>query len=359
MRSGEWAIPIGRARAEDVRKLLNTLYVTTQGSYLAKDGETVAVRVKDETRLALPIHTIEGIVCFGQVSCSPFLLGLCAERGVGLSWLTEHGRFLARMTGPVSGHVLLRRRQYRAADIEEEAASIAGNCVAAKIANARIVLQRGAREGEGSVPETLRSAADELAPMAERALAAGNRDRIRGVEGDAARTYFGAFDALVVEDKECFFLRERSRRPPLDNVNALLSFVYTLLTHDVVGALESVGLDPQVGFLHTERPGRPSLALDLMEELRPVLADRLVVTLINRRQVRAKGFTRTESGAVTMDDETRREVLVAWQKRKLDEIVHPFLEEKIAMGLLPYVQALLLARHLRGDLKEYPPYFWR
>jgi CRISPR-associated protein Cas1 len=359
MRSGEWRIPERRVRAEDVRKLLNTLYVTTQGAYLARNGETVEVRVGDETRLALPIHTIEGIICFGRISCSPFLLGLCAERGVALSWLTEHGRFLARVTGPVSGNVLLRRRQYRAADIEDEASAIAGNCVAAKIANARIVLQRGARERGSDAPEALRGAVDELTPMAGRVLAARSRDTIRGLEGDAARTYFGAFDGLVVEDKESFFFRERSRRPPLDNVNALLSFAYALLTHDVVGALESVGLDPQVGFLHTERPGRPSLALDLMEELRPVLADRFVVSLVNRRQVRANGFTRTESGAVTMDDETRREVLVAWQKRKLDEIVHPFLEEKVAMGLLPYVQSLLLARHLRGDLDDYPPFFWR
>jgi CRISPR-associated protein Cas1 len=348
-----------KSRRSDVRKLLNTLYVTTQGAYLAKDGETVAVRTDGEVRLALPIHTLEGIICFGQVSCSPFLLGHCAEHGVSVSWLTEHGRFLARAVGPVSGNVLLRRRQYRAADDEVQASGIARNIVAAKVANARSFLLRGAREREGDGATALRQAGERMAPIAERALKANDREQVRGIEGDAARAYFSAFNHMITEDKVSFTFRERSRRPPLDRVNALLSFIYTLLMHDLVGALESVGLDPQVGYLHTERPGRPSLALDLMEEFRAVVADRFVVALINRKQVRAGGFAVTDTGAVEMEAATRKDVLSAWQRRKADEIMHPFLNEKIAVGLLPYAQALLLSRYLRGDVPEYPPYLWK
>ncbi len=340
-----------------MKKLLNTLYVTTQGAYLAKDGETVLVRVEQENRLRVPIHTLGGIVCFGQISCSPPLMGFCAENTVAVSFLTEHGKFLARVQGPVSGNVLLRREQYRRSDEEVGSAAIARSVVQAKVANCRTVLLRAARERNGSAE--LEEAAGRLARTLQMLEIPESVELIRGLEGDAARTYFSAFDHLITVSKEDFFFRERSRRPPLDNVNALLSFLYTLLAHDVAGALEAVGLDPAVGFLHRDRPGRAGLALDLMEELRPVLADRLALSLINRRQIQANGFKSTEAGAVLMESETRKEVLLAWQKRKQEEIRHPFLGESISFGLLPHAQALLLSRHLRGDLDAYPAFFWR
>lgn len=343
-----------------MRHLLNTLYVTTQGAYLAREGETVLVRVDGETKLQVPIHTLGSIVCFGQVSVSPPLMGLCAEHSVAVSFLTEHGRFLARIQGPVSGNVLLRREQYRRADDLEMSAQIARAIVVAKIANCRTVLQRAVRDRpEDESSGKLSQAAEQLAQHLKDLEGPVLLDTVRGKEGDAARRYFSVFDYLITAQKEDFFFRERSRRPPLDNINALLSFIYTLLVHDVAAALEGVGLDPAVGYLHRDRPGRPGLALDLMEELRPYLADRLALSLVNRQQVRGKGFQKTESGGVMMNDETRKEVLVTYQKRKQEEIQHPFLGEKIALGLLPHVQALLLARYLRGDLDGYPPFFWR
>lgn len=340
-----------------MKKLLNTLYVTLQGAYLAKDGETVLVRLEHEDRLRVPIHTLSGIACFGQVSCSPPLLGFCAENGVGVSLFSEHGKFLARVQGPVNGNVLVRRAQYRLADDGAGSTFVAGAVVQAKIANCRVVLLRAARERGGD--REIEEAAGRLSRVLEAVPTAQSVDSVRGCEGDAARMYFSIFDRLINVSKEAFFFRERSRRPPLDNVNALLSFLYTLLVHDISGALEGVGLDPAVGFLHRDRPGRPSLALDLMEELRPVLADRLALSLINRRQIQPDGFRVTEAGGVVMDDETRKEVLIAWQKRKQEEIQHPFIGERIPFGLLPHVQALLLSRFLRGDLDAYPAYFWR
>jgi CRISP-associated protein Cas1 len=343
-----------------VRPLLNTLYVTTQGAYLARDGETIAVRVEQETRARVPIHTLTGVVCFGQVSCSPFLMGLCAERRVGLSFLTEHGRFLARVQGPVSGNVLLRRQQYRASDDARLSGSIARAVVLGKIANGRQVLMRAARERrEDPAVQMLDRASLRLKRILEDVAEQTETDTIRGHEGDAARTYFEVFDHLILAGREEFSFKARSRRPPLDNINALLSFLYTLLTHDVASALEVVGLDPAVGYLHRDRPGRPSLALDLAEELRAVLADRMALTLVNRREISASGFRRLETGAVTMDDDTRKQVLAAWQKRKQEEIVHPFLGERLAIGLVPFVQATLLARYLRGDLDGYPCFFWK
>jgi CRISPR-associated protein Cas1 len=343
-----------------MKQLLNTLYITTQGAYLAKDGETVLVRVEEESRLRVPIHTLGSIVCFGRVSCSPPLMGMCAEKGVALSFLTEQGRFLARVEGPVSGNVLLRREQYRRADNEEQTAAIARAVVIAKVANCRTVLLRAAREKpDGAGCAALEAAALRLARLTETLQEPLALDTVRGHEGDAARVYFDVFDHLITESKDAFFFRARSRRPPLDNMNALLSFLYTLVTHDVAAALEGVGLDPAVGYLHVDRPGRPSLALDLVEELRPVLADRLGLSLVNRRQVRAEGFRRTESGAVEMDDGTRKEVLVSYQKRKQEEILHPFLKERVAFGIVPHAQAMLLARYLRGDLDGYPSFLWR
>jgi len=343
-----------------MRQLLNTLFVTTQGAYVSREGETVLVRVEHETKLRVPIHTLGGIVCFGQVSCSPPLMELCGERNVAISFLSDQGKFYARVQGPVSGNVLLRREQYRRADSEEKSAEIARAVVIAKIANCRTVLLRAARDHpEAPQSPQLEAVAQRLARLLDDLREHVPLDVVRGVEGDAARTYFGVFDHLITAQKEDFFFRERSRRPPLDNVNALLSFFYTLLAHDVTAALETVGLDPAVGYLHRDRPGRPSLALDLMEEFRPILADRLALSLINRQQIRGKGFRKTETGAVMMDDSTRKEVLVAYQKRKQEEIQHPFLNEKLAVGLLPIAQAMLLARCLRGDLDGYPPFFWK
>jgi len=343
-----------------MKRLLNTLYVTTQGAYLSREGETVLVRVEGETKLQVPIHTLGSIVCFGQVSVSPPLMGLCAERNVAISFLSMNGRFYARVQGPVSGNVLLRREQYRRADDREFAAELARAMVIAKIANCRTVLLRAARERpEQPEAKELLDAATHLAQLLQELVDSQSLDSVRGREGEAARRYFSVFDHLVTIQKEDFFFRERSRRPPLDNMNALLSFLYTLLVHDVRSALESVGLDPAVGYLHADRPGRPGLALDIMEEFRPFMADRLALSLVNRQQVKGKGFLKTETGAVAMDDETRKEVLVAYQKRKQEEIRHPFLGEQVAVGLLPHVQALLLARFLRGDLDGYPPFLWK
>ena len=343
-----------------MKKHLNTLFVTTQGAYLSKEGETVAVKVDGETRLQIPVHTIGGIVCFGQVSCSPYLMGFCAEKGVAISFLTEHGRFLARVQGPVSGNVLLRREQYRWADNPVYSANMARAVIIAKIANSRTVLQRALRDHADKVEEDdLRRAVTLLGRCLESCNREEDLDALRGIEGESAHAYFSVFDSLIVAQKDAFKFAERNRRPPLDNVNCLLSFLYTLLVHDARSALESVGLDPAVGFLHRDRPGRPSLALDLIEEFRPFLADRLALSLINLRQVQGKGFRRMESGAVLMDDETRKTLLVAYQERKQEEMLHPFLEEKVTVGLLMHMQALLMARYLRGDLDGYPPFVWK
>ena len=343
-----------------MKKHLNTLFVTTQGAYLAKEGETIVVRVDREIRMRLPVHTIGGIVCFGNVSCSPYLLGFCAEKGVGISFLSEQGRFLARVQGPASGNVLLRREQYRRADNEKGSAEIARNMVVGKISNCRTVLQRALRDhGDKAELEQLNLTIKRLAYYLDLLKDAHPLDILRGYEGEAAHSYFDVFDRLIVAQKDAFSFAERNRRPPLDNVNALLSFIYTLLMHDIRSALEGVGLDPAVGFLHRDRPGRPGLALDMMEEFRPFLADRLALSLINLRQVQGKGFQKADCGGVTMSDETRKTVLVAYQERKQEEIYHPFIDEKVSIGLLFHIQALLLARHLRGDLDGYPPFIWR
>lgn len=343
-----------------MKKHLNTLFVTTQGTYLAKEGETIAVKVEGNVKLRLPVHTIGGIVCFGNVSCSPYLMGFCAENGVGISFLTEQGRFLARVQGPVSGNVLLRRQQYRMADDETISAAIAGSVLVGKVANARMVLQRALRDHADKIDaEAVGFIVQRLGTYLQQLPGNHSLDTIRGFEGDAAHLYFSVFDHLIVVQKKEFSFNERNRRPPLDNVNCLLSFMYTLVMHDVRSALEGVGLDPAVGFLHRDRPGRPSLALDVMEEFRPFIADRLALSMINMRQVRGDDFRRTESGAVQMSDDARKKVLVAYQERKQDELQHPFLDEKVSIGILYHVQALLLARHIRGDLDGYPPFIWR
>ncbi len=343
-----------------MRKLLNTLHVMTQGAYLHKDGETLAIKIGSELKLRLPVHTLEGLVCWGQVSCSHPVLALCCENGVGISFLTEQGRFLARVQGPVSGNVLLRRQQYRLADGGEQALPVVRTVVTAKIANSRLVLLRAAREiVDEETKVALREAAKRLSWIGLDASRAATIDEARGHEGLAGQTYFGTFNAMIVGDREAFRFNGRTRRPPLDRVNALLSFVYALLRHDIESALETVGLDPAVGFLHTDRPGRPSLALDLMEELRSVLADRLVLTLINRRQVQADGFREGDGGGILLEEATRKTVVAAWQTRKQEELEHPFLQERIPLGLVPYVQALLLARFVRGGLDGYPAFLGR
>lgn len=343
-----------------MRKLLNTLYVTTPDSYLARDGENVVIRQDEEVKFRIPIHNLEGIISFGYCGASPALMGFCAERGVSLTFLTEHGRFLATVQGPVSGNILLRRTQYRHADSPEKSLEISRYFILGKVANARTVLQRAVRDhGVVSDDPAVHDAIEYLSGQLDRVRRCADLDMLRGIEGDSAKNYFKAFDTLILHQKEAFFFKERSRRPPLDNMNALLSFLYALLTHEVRSALESVGLDPAAGFLHRDRPGRPSLALDMMEELRPYLADRLALSLINRHQVNATGFKMKESGGVIMADDARKAVITAWQKRKQEEITHPYLNEKLPVGLLPYVQALLMARYLRGDIDGYPPFVWR
>jgi len=343
-----------------MKRFLNTLFVTTQGAYLRKDGETVAVKVDREVRLRVPIITISGIVCFGDVGVSPFLLGYCAQNGVSISFLSVYGRFLARVQGPVAGNVLLRKEQYRMSDDQMRSARVALGIVAAKISNSRMVLLRALRDhGEKLLSDKVASAADRLKESLEHVQVANDLDTIRGIEGDSARIYFDVFNELIVAQRSDFSFADRNRRPPLDRVNALLSFAYTLLYHDMRSALEVTGLDPAVGFLHRDRPGRLSLALDLMEESRAFFADRLVLSLINLKQIDGKMFTVSPSGAVLMNDAGKKILLTAYQKRKQDSLQHPFLNEEMHIGILFQTQALLMARFIRGDIDGYPPFFWR
>lgn len=341
-----------------MRKLLNTLYVTTPESFLHRDGENVIVKVNNEEKFRIPIHNLEGIVCFGYMGASPQLMRLCTENNVGLSFLTSHGYFLARVNGRTRGNVLLRRTQYRVADSVDDSLNIAKCFITGKIINCRTVLGRGIRDHEDFIKcDEINFVEDLLIDNLLRIDECDNSDTLRGIEGNCAKFYFNVFDELILKQKDDFYLSERNRRPPLDNMNALLSFLYTLLAHDVESALETVGLDPYVGFFHTDRPGRASLALDVMEELRPFMADRLALNLVNLKQLRGADFLKKENGGVLMTDTGKKEVLGAWQKRKQDQIVHPYLNEKISVGLIPYVQAMLLARFLRGDIDGYPPFF--
>ena len=342
-----------------MRRLLNTLYVTSPDSYLARDGENILIRVEEETIFRVPVHNVEAIVYFGYPGASPSLLGLCAERGITVSFLNQYGKFLARMEGAQSGNVLLRRRQYRLADEENDIPVLAKYFITAKIMNTRAVLQRGRRDYPERVSNDIERSIALLANSAKKVYESDNLNDIRGLEGESAQKYFSEIDNLIFEQKEDFFMIGRSRRPPMDRFNTLLSFFYTLLVHECRSALESVGLDPAVGFLHRDRPGRPSLALDLMEELRPYLGDRMVLSVINRKQISKSDFTIKENGAVYVTADARKTLLTVWQKRKQEEIIHPYLEEKIPIGLLPYTQALLLARFLRGDIDAYPAFIWK
>lgn len=346
-----------------MRRQLNTVYVTTEGAWLRKDGANLVMEVEGEVRARLPAHMLESLVCFGRVLVSPPLLGYCAEQGISVCYLSPNGRFLARVEGPVSGNVLLRREQYRRTDDPSRCAAMVRNVLIGKVHNQRAVVSRGLRDYGSDLPDPaqaeLAHTDKRLKRIADRLLADAPIDVLRGLEGEAAQSYFGVFDHLIrVPDADMRF-GGRSRRPPADAANALLSFLYTLLTHDCRSALETVGLDPAVGFLHRDRPGRPSLALDMVEEFRPVLADRLALTLINRKQVSTRDFMRMDNGAVLLKEESRKTVLTAYQERKRESLRHAFLDEKIEIGLFPVVQAQLMARHLRGDLDAYPPFLWK
>ncbi len=344
-----------------MRRLGNTLYVTSHGSRLFAEGEAVVVRLEGKVRARIPMHNLEGIVTFGTPSISSELACRCAERRIALSLLSYSGRFRARISGATTGNVLLRRAQYRVADDINKAADISRSIVIGKIVNQRTILRRAQREKKpsDSGSKGLAEAAERLGALLDKLRSLVSTNVIRGIEGEAARTYFGAFnDMLRVNDNE-FKFTGRSRRPPRDRINALLSFLYTLLRLDMQSALETEGLDPAVGFLHVDRPGRPSLALDILEELRAPMADRLALTLVNRRQLTPQSFDVRESGAVRLTPKARSVVLTAVQDRKRREIQHPILGEEVAIGLIPHVQSRLLARHLRGDLDAYPPMVWR
>lgn len=343
-----------------MRKLLNTLYVTQPDAYLSLDGDNI-VLLKDQQALGrLPLHNLESIITFGYTGASPALMGYCAERNISITFLTASGRFLARVIGQSRGNVTLRKAQYRISDQERESALIARNFIIGKIYNHKWMLERMTRDYPLRVDvERFKSISHQLDEYLHEARSCENLETLRGLEGQAAWHYYQVFDDMILQQKESFTFHGRSRRPPMDHVNAMLSFAYTLLTYDMAAALESVGLDAYVGFLHRDRPGRASLALDMIEELRGIYADRFVLSLINRKEVTPSGFYQKENGAVLMTDETRKVFLKAWQAKKQEMITHPFLGEKIPWGLVPYVQALLLARYLRGDLDEYPPFLWK
>ncbi|WP_068782728.1 type I-C CRISPR-associated endonuclease Cas1c [Paenibacillus phocaensis] len=343
-----------------MRKLLNTLYVTQPDTYLALDGDNVLL-LKDEEKLGrLPLHNLEAIVSFGYTGASPALMGYCADRNISITFLTQSGRFLARVIGESRGNVVLRKTQYRISENEEEATKIARNFITGKIYNHKWILERMTRDYPLRMDvEQFKSVSSLLSDILREVRNSHNLESLRGWEGQAAAYYNRVFDQMILQQKDHFFFHGRSRRPPKDNVNAMLSLAYTLLAKDMAAALETVGLDAYVGFMHQDRPGRASLALDLMEELRGIYADRFVLSLINRKEVTASDFVTKENGAVLMTDEARKTFLKAWQTKKQESMTHPYLGEKISWGLVPYAQALLLARFLRGDLDEYPPFLWK
>lgn len=339
-------------------QLLNTLYVTLPESYLHLDNDTLRVEIEHETRLRVPLHHLSSVVCFGHVMVSPILMHRLADEGKSLVLLDGRGRFKARLEGPVSGNVLLRQAQHHRLASANFCLALAKSCIAGKLKNCRQVVQRGAREnGREEDSAALTATADELGRALARLEHAADLDAVRGIEGDQAKRYFAALTLLVrPEARQAFTMNGRTRRPPLDRMNALLSFLYAMLMNDVRSAVESVGLDPQIGFLHALRPARAALALDLMEEFRPLLADRLALTLINRRQVNADDFEEHSGGAVTLKDDVRRAVVTAYQERKQEALMHPLLESSFALGLVPFVQARLLARAVRGDAEGYLPF---
>ena len=343
-----------------MRQLLNTLFVTSEDVYLSLDGENVVANRDGEVVARYPLHTLQSIVSFSYSGASPALMGACAKREIGLAFCTPRGRFLARVSGQMQGNVLLRRTQYRVADDPSESCRVARMMILGKVYNARWSIERTRRDHAMRIDgERFAAVSQQLQGLLPQITAETSLESLRGLEGAGATAYFSILDDMILQGKDTFFFRERSRRPPLDAFNAMLSFAYSLLAHDSASALESVGLDAYVGFLHRDRPGRESLALDLMEELRPCFADRFVLTMVNNRIIKPEDFDFRESGAVFLTDTGRKSFLQKWQKRKRETITHPFLEEKLPWGLVPYVQSLLLARYLRGDLDDYPPFLWK
>lgn len=343
-----------------MKKLLNTLYITSADRYLSLDGENIVISSGDAAIGRVPLHNLESIVTFGYTGASPALMGACAKRNITLTFMNQNGKFLARISGEVRGNVTLRRQQYRIADDEALCTAISSNFITGKIYNSKWVIERAIRDYPLRVEvEKLKSKSQFLTNSLAQISVVEDTAQLRGIEGEAASVYFSVLNDLILQQKDAFFFNSRSKRPPLDNVNAMLSFAYTLLAGMCASALETVGLDPYVGFLHKDRPGRISLALDLMEELRSVFADRFVISMINKRMVSADGFSVKENGSVIMDDDTRKAFLTNWQSKKQEAITHPFLQEKVEWGMVPFVQAMLLARYIRGDLDEYPPFFWK
>ena len=343
-----------------MKKLLNTLYVTSENSYLALDGENVVVYEEGDELGRVPLHNLEGIVSFGYRGTSPALMGACAERNVSLCYLTPQGKYLARITGRIKGNVVLRQQQYDISRDDTRSLEIAKICISAKVFNARWVLERAIRDhGLQIDTENVKQVSIFLKNVIKDIQNCQSKEQLRGYEGEAASQYFGIFDQLILQQKRDFPFCGRNRRPPTDNVNALLSFTYTLLTNMMTSALETVGLDPYVGFMHTDRPGRVSLSLDMIEELRTVMADRFVISLINRKIVNGKDFSQKENEAVLLSDGARKKILTEWQNKKKEIITHPFLKEKVEWGMVPYVQAMLIARYLRGDLEAYPVFLWK
>ena len=343
-----------------MKQILNTLYVQTQGTYLHLDHDTLKLEVERQTKFQVPLHHLGGIFAFGNILVSPFLIHRCAADGRNLVWLSHHGRFQARLAGSTTGNILLRRSQHAALDNPEATLNIARYIIAGKLQNTRTVLMRAARETKDEVDKKILKAAAQVHAEATRnAESATELDKLRGIEGFAAKAYFSAFTSMIRTNRTVFELTERSRRPPRDPINALLSFVYTLLVNECAAACEGVGLDPQLGFLHALRPGRPALALDLMEELRSLLADRLVLTLVNRTQLQSDDFVERPGGAIYLTEDGRKTLLTAYQRRKQEEVQHPITGAKVPYGLIPHVQARLLARHLRGDIPSYQPFILR
>ena len=340
-----------------MKKHLNTLYITSDDAYIRKERETFVVEINNEKVFQAPTHSIENIVCFGFKPLTPALMAYCAENNVGISYLSENGKFLARVYGAQKGNVLLRKAQYAISDDELLSLSIARPIIAAKVSNYRNLLLRHQRNHPDNSSDELISSADLMGRRLTNIQQVQNLDELRGYEGECANLYFGVLSSLITAQREDFSFNQRTKRPPLDPANALLSFLYVILANDVRSALETVGLDPQVGFLHQLRSGRPSLALDLMEEFRAYLGDRIMLNLINLKQVTKKDFEIRESGEVRMSDTARKELLTAYQKRKQKVITHPFLGEKMTIGLLPHIQAQLLARYIRGDIQDYPPFY--
>ncbi|MEC0230015.1 type I-C CRISPR-associated endonuclease Cas1c [Paenibacillus alba] len=343
-----------------MKKLLNTLYITQPDVYLSLDGDNIVV-LKDEEKLGrLPLHNLEAIISFGYTGASPALMGYCAERNISLTFFTMNGRFLARVIGESRGNVVLRKKQYAISENEHLSAKIARNFIVGKIYNHKWILERMTRDYPLRIDvAAFKAISQQLSVLLTEVRNCEDLPRLRGLEGQAAASYFRLFDSMILQQKKDFYFHSRSRRPPLDNVNAMLSFAYSLLANDVSAALEGVGLDAYVGFMHRDRPGRASLALDVMEELRGVYADRFVLSLINKQVVSGEDFLKKESGAIIMKDEARKKFLAAWQQKKQEKITHPYLGEKISWGLVPHAQALLLARYLRNDLDEYPPFLWK